>query len=344
MSRGKYRIAFFYALLFLMILAACNPKPEPVEDVKPEKPDTLIQNREKLLEKSPALSQANLLMQGLERISHYLGADLSDQEYSTIYYDAKEQYYSYIDFLQLMLTKGYAILPKYGSSQEIIDQINLGNPVLAQFPLSGGMSTEGIFYGYNDQYFFYYPLSSLKEKKIPIHRVEAFATKELKLFVYDKEIQELDSDYYFLLYTQDIYRKDDRELFKKAVERIEREGDWFEKDNSFVRFYAIYYTFYDPQPDKVEPILSDIESPFLYPEINFMLQIIRGDKEKAAEALASMNLAQQMNLYRDETLYQIGLLSIENGNLGMASQALQSLNERNPDYPGLKEAMAKLDQ
>lgn len=346
MSTRKIRTAGFTLLLTIILvplLAGCNPKPEPVQKEDPlDQPSVMIPTPEKLADVGPKLTESILLMQGLEQVGAYWDAVLSDADYAQIYTNPAFNYDSIIDLIQQLTEKGIAIIPQYGESDAIFQALDQGHPVLAQFP-SSGIEITAIFYGYNEEFAFYYNVSGMKERKIKVESLKTLNEKELKLFLYQPDSNVMDSEYYFLLYTRDIFMKNDLELYAQAVERMEREPEWFEKDNTFLRFYAYYYTFNDPQPDKVEPLLAEIRSPIPALEINFMHHLNRGDREKAIESMSRMNLGlQQVATYRDQTIYHLGVVAMEEGLTDAALHALQILHERNPDYPGLKEALEKL--
>lgn len=333
-----------YSILLIILLAACNPKPEIVEEVIEEGPAALIEQPEKLLEAEPTIHETNLTWAGLERLSYYFDIPWNSQDNNKIFVESELGYYSIIDYLEMIQEKGHIIVPKYGTPQDIMEEIDQGRPVLAEFPLSGSTPTEALFHGYNDESLFYYQLSSLKEKKIPVERMKGFDEKDIKLFVYSQQREELESsEYYFLLVTRDVLMKKDTSLATQTIQRIEEE-DWIDKDEAFRRFSIIYYTFYDPQPDLVEPLLEEISyHPILHAEINFMLSVLREDKEKALESMMQMNLSEgQLFLYNEETIYQVGLLALETDKPELARTAFEYLENKTPDYPGLSDALEKL--
>ncbi|GAA0363629.1 hypothetical protein [Bacillus horti] len=340
----RHTVVFSF-ILTMLLLVGCNPKPVQIEETTEELPEFLIDNPKKLVEANPTIQESDLLLQGLERLSHYYDSVFDQSERAQIFNVPETGYSSYIDYLEIMLSKGKPILPMYGGTEDIKRQIDEGHPVLAVFPLSGGMEAQTVFYGYDDDSLFYYHLPNMNERSVSIERMNSYEEKEVKLFMYEEGLTELDSDYYFLLYIRDIYLKDDSELLGQAIERIEKEN-LFEQDDAYIRFYVLYYTFYDPQPELVEPYVEEISySPILYAEINFMLPVIKGDDEQALEAMSKMNLSvAQLPMYRDDTIYHVGVLALENDRMELARTTLQFLNERSPDFPGLAEALARVEE
>lgn len=346
MRRVSRSLFLLCGVLLLSLLVACNPRPEAVEEVIEEGPVSMIENPEKLLEATPAMPSSNLIREGLERLIYYFDIPWDERDQEEIFIEPDMGYYSLIDFVQHVRDKGHVIVPTYGTAQAIIDQIDQGKPVLAEFPLTGASQTEALFYGYNEEDLFYYQVSSLRERKLPIERLNRADEKEVKLYIHTEEQAALEqSEYYFFLYTRDAFIKKDAEMARAAIERIEQE-DWLAKDEAYTRFYILYYTFYDPEPELVEPLLEEISyHPILYNEIRFMVQVLREDREKAVEVMMSMNLMEsQLAMYMEETILQVGLLALETERLELARTTLEFLSVKEPNYPGLQEALIQLEE
>jgi hypothetical protein len=339
-------------LLFIILAVSCNPKPDVLEKEEGEGQQGLhsLSSIEKLTGMMPIFDESTPLFQGIERLSAYYGISVTVEDKEKIFVDRKSGYVSTIDLLNLIRAKGLGLLPVYGNSQQIMDQIKKGNPVLAQFISVGTTETVGIFYGFTDQKLLYYHLPTMKEREIPIERLSQLSSsKELTCYIplkdinlYETELKQ--SEYYYSLLGREAYFKNDPEVYKIIVNRIEKEGGKIESHPQ--RFlYATYYIFIEPQPEKVKwlipKLLEENDLPTTL-ELGYMAYVKLGEQEKADEVLDSMVLSKEQNgIYREITLYTIGTRLLEKGEFGLAQVVLTSLQERNPDYPGLEEALQK---
>ncbi|MGB9809180.1 MAG: tetratricopeptide repeat protein [Caldanaerobacter sp.] len=339
----------------LLFLASCNPKPEI--EKKEETPKNLytIPKAEKLVEITPIFKETDPFIQGVERLSAFLGHPLTKEMAGKVYFDPCQNYVALTDILHLLSEEGLFLVYKPIGVDELKEDILKGSPVLIEFSFSGTSKDAGIVYGLDDDNLHYYLLPDMKERTYPIEKVKEKIEENKPLIAIikaedkSKWLEKMEkSDIYLRRWGQDVYQKRDPKAYKEYIETIER-LNWRIKDGDKNQIYAYYYIFYDRKPEKVKNIIlkSYEESEYLpsSQELAFMLYHLLNDKEKAERVASHMSVSsEQLSFYQDETLLQLGYYYLEKGDIKTAKTILEFLKERKPDYPGLKEALKEVSK
>lgn len=341
--------------LVLLFLASCNPKPEIEKKEQTPKNLYTIPKAEKLVEITPIFKEADPFIQGVERLSAFLGHPLTKEMAERVYSTPKQDYVALTDILHFLSEDGLFLIYKPIGVDELKEDILKGSPVLIEFSFSGTSKDAGIVYGLDDDNLHYYLLPDMKERTYPIEKVkEKIEEGQPLIAVFKAEdkskwAEEMEkSDIYLRRWGQDVYQKKDPKAYKEYIETIER-LNWRIKDEDRNQIYAYYYIFYDRKPEKVKNIIlkSYEENEYLpsSQELAFMLYRLLGDKEKADHVASHMNISsEQLSFYQDETLLQLGYYYLEKGDIKIAKSILEFLKKTKPDYPGLKEALEEVSK
>lgn len=341
--------------LVLLFLASCNPKPEIEKKDQTPKNLHTIPKAEKLVEITPIFKEADPFIQGVERLSAFLGYPLTKEMAEKVYSTPKQDYVALTDILHLLSEEGLFLIYKPIGVDELKENILKGSPVLIEFSFSGTSKDAGIVYSLDEDNINYYLLPGMKQSIYPIEKVkEKVGEGEPLIAVIKAEdkskwAEEMEkSDMYLRRWGQDVYQKKDPKAYKEYIETIER-LKWRIKDEDKNQIYAYYYIFYDRKPEKVKNIiLKSYEEKEYLPssqELAFMLYYLLKDKEKAERVASHMNISlEQLSFYQDETLLQLGYYYLEKGDVKTAKSILEFLKKRKPDYPGLKEALKEISK
>ena len=236
---------------------------------------------------------------------------------------------SVLDVLNLVQDMGVPILPLYTDYDVIEEAVLKGKPVYAEFALISNNTWKVIFYGYTDDQFAYMDFETGEKKSVDRERLatvnnftalipykdEKFATSDLEK-----------SAYYLEIAASDAYYEDDGKQIMNVLTAIENEN--LTKEIFFYNYlFMYYYTFYDFQPEIVEPILEKELSSMKNPanmEISIAMASYNEDEGKLKSELANLQLLES---HRTETLKLIVEKGTEFGYTELVAQAEKMLKE-----------------
>lgn len=315
--------------VLLLIVNACNPKPE--EDVVVEVVEEFIEfeNPGKMFEGENRFIDSPILG-AVEKIMNYYDAPLTDDDLKKVRKTKMYGKESVLDVLNLVQDKGVPILPLYTDYDVIEEAVLKGKPVYAEFALISNNTWKVIFIGYSDGQFAYMDFETGEKKSVDRTRLatvdkftalipfkgEQFATSDLE-----------QSAYYLEIVASDAYYEDDGDQILDALTAIENEN-LTEKIFFYNYLYMYYYTFYDFQPEIVEPILEKELASMKNPanmEISITLANYNEVEDKLKSELANLQL---LASHRTETLELIVKKGTEFGFTKLVTEAEEMLKSK----------------
>lgn len=327
----------------MILLTSCNQKPVETSNEPMEEVVTYIDRYEKISD--GIVNFQSPLHQGMEYISYYRGLTLTSEDRDRIFTNVEAHYVSTVDLLNLLKNKNAAILPQYGDVNSILESLSQNQLVLAEYLLVGSIKNTSIFYGYSERNLFYIDVPSLKKRQVPIEKLIKVAKGGNGLDLYltgeNNDVFETNinsSKLYWTHESRDVFYKKDDEKYTELIQKIEG-NQWVD---DFKYSYAYYYIFIDPQPQKVEDVVQKLlkELDYIFhQELAFMLYVKSDNEKMANEILQKMQV--QDNL-REETLYEMGIRLLDMGRKTQAIEVFGILQGKNSNYPGLKEALEKV--
>ena len=235
-----------------------------------------------------------------------------------------------LDVLNPVQDKGVPILPLYTDYDVIEEAVLKGKPVYAEFTLISNNPWKVIFYGYSDDQFAYMDFETGEKKSVNRTRL-ATVDKFTALIPYKGEqfaTSDLEqSAYYLEIVASDAYYEDDGDQILDALTAIENEN-LTEKIFFYNYLYMYYYTFYDFQPEIVEPILEKELASMKNPanmEISIALANYNEDEDKLKSELANLQL---LASHRTETLELIVKKGTEFGFTKVVTEAEEMLKSK----------------
>lgn len=342
-------------ILSVVFLQACNPK--PIVDGEENKLSANIHRipeAERLLDSTPYFPDDYPFIQGIERLSDYMGVPLTDELVTKVYHNFEKYEVALTDLLHVLADAGLPLLYQTIDPIELENEIRVGRPVVVQFPFSGQNSGHGIFYGIDEENYYYYQLPSMRERTYPISQLQQKHANGdlLEVVVVAEKTDNLlatlqSSSLYLARWGQDVYRKKNPEAYREYIDTVEH-LQWRIAPEDQNQIYAYYYIFYDPQPEKVEAlILNSYKDKGFLPssqELAFMLYVSLGKFDEAQKVASNIGVSpNQLSFYQDATLFHLGKLYLEQDNHQIAQNILRELQLRTPDYPGLKELLKEVE-
>ena len=313
----------------LLIVNACNPKPEEDVVVEVEEEFIEIENPGKMFEGENKFTDSPIL-EAVDKIMKYYDAPLTDDDLQKVRKTKMYGKESVLDVLNLVQDKGVPILPLYADYDDIEEAVLKGKPVYAEFALISNNTWKVIFYGYSDEQFAYMDFETGEKKSVDRTRL-ATVDKFTALIPYKGE-QFATSDlgqsaYYLEIVASDAYYEDNGEQILNALTAIENES--LTEEIFFYNYLFMYYhTFYDFQPEIVEPILEKELASMKNPanmEISIALANYNEDEDKLKSELANLQL---LASHRTETLELIVEKGTEFGYTDLVAKAEEMLKSR----------------
>ncbi|WP_172369170.1 hypothetical protein [Sporosarcina jiandibaonis] len=313
----------------LLIVNACNPKPEEDVVVEVEEEFIEIKNPGKMFEGENSFTDSPIL-EAVDKIMKYYDAPLTDDDFKKVRKTKMYGKESVLDVLNLVQNKGVPILPLYTDYNVIEEAVLKGKPVYAEFALISNNTWKVIFYGYSDEQFAYMDFETGEKKSVDRTRL-ATVDKFTALIPYKGE-QFATSDlgqsaYYLEIVASDAYYEDDGDQILNALTAIENEN--LTEEIYFYNYLFMYYhTFYDFQPEIVEPILEKELASMKNPanmEISIALANYNEDEDKLKSELANLQL---LPSHRTETLELIVEKGTEFGYTDLVAKAEEMLDSR----------------
>ena len=313
----------------LLIVNACNPKPEEDVVVEVEEEFIEIENPGKMFEGENNFTDSPIL-EAVDKIMKYYDAPLTDDDLKKVRKTKMYGKESVLDVLNLVQDKGVPILPLYTDYDDIEEAVLKGKPVYAEFALISNNTWKVIFYGYSDEQFAYMDFETGEKKSVDRTRL-ATVDKFTTLIPYKGETlaaSDLEqSAYYLEIVASDAYYEDDGEQILNALTAIENEN--LTEEIFFYNYlFMYYYTFYDFQPEIVEPILEKELASMKNPanmEISIALANYNEDEDKLKSELANLQL---LASHRTETLELIVEKGTEFGYTDLVAEAEEMLKSR----------------
>ncbi|MGE8207137.1 hypothetical protein ACQKP0_21840 [Heyndrickxia sp. NPDC080065] len=295
-------------IFLLILLAACNPKPQVKTTQKEEIKYTKIDHEKNLFHEETIFKEYPIF-EGLERISQYYGGELKEQDQKRITKFEDFHTISMLDMLKVLDERNIFIYPTYGNETDILEGLKQNKPILIKFSPIGNQEIIAIFYGYSKDQLLYYDVNSHKEREIT-HKQLSEAVKpekQVSFYIPFKEGEginkkRLDSKFFNQLAISDAYYKGDKALFKESIKQIEK-NKW---ENDFSYFYAYYYLFYEEDVKKAEAMLKQMNgsSDPLKMELQLKLYKLQGNNKELKNIVSKIQVMPQ---FRTETLEEIRL-------------------------------------
>jgi hypothetical protein len=313
----------------LLIVNACNPKPEEDVVVEVEEEFIEIENPGKMFEGESSFTDSPIL-EAVDKIMKYYDAPITDDDLKKVRKTKMYGKESILDVLSLVQDNGVPILPLYTDYNVIEEAVLKGKPVYAEFALISNNTWKVIFYGYSDEQFAYMDFETGEKKSVDRTRL-ATVDKFTALIPYKgKQFATSDleqSAYYLEIVASDAYYEDDGEQILNALTAIENEN--LTEEIFFYHYLFMYYhTFYDFQPEIVEPILEKELAAMKNPvnmEISIAMANYNEDEDKMKSELANLQL---LASHRTETLELIVEKGTEFGYTDLVAKAEEMLKNR----------------
>jgi hypothetical protein len=313
----------------LLIVNACNPKPEEDVVVEVEEEFIEIENPGKMFEGESSFTDSPIL-EAVDKIMKYYDAPITDDDLKKVRKTKMYGKESILDVLSLVQDNGVPILPLYTDYNVIEEAVLKGKPVYAEFALISNNTWKVIFYGYSDEQFAYMDFETGEKKSVDRTRL-ATVDKFTALIPYKgKQFATSDleqSAYYLEVVASDAYYEDDGEQILNALTAIENEN--LTEEIFFYHYLFMYYhTFYDFQPEIVEPILEKELAAMKNPvnmEISIAMANYNEDEDKMKSELANLQL---LASHRTETLELIVEKGTEFGYTDLVAKAEEMLKNR----------------
>lgn len=325
------KCSFFLVTFLLLILVSCNPKPivdeEEAEDTKPL---TMIENHEALLE-GDVFFVDDFHLQGLERILHFFGDELTVDDISNIAEMKDFSTYSLTDLLDVMDEKQVYVVPTYGEADQVLASLKEGVPVLANFYPAGSRDVDGIFYGSSLEELIYFDLEAQDSRTLPISQLKQAVSGDNRLSLYvpiedgrNIGVLRKDSQLYIRQAVMDAYYSFNEELFKELIPIIE-ENNW---SQDYLYQYTFFYLFIEEDPKPVEPYIKSFASKrgdSFAAELVLKYYKLLGNEEEMKKVVQTIRIVQHL---KEETLLEIERIATEQGDDELAQEARDMLEQK----------------
>ncbi|WHT47191.1 hypothetical protein QNH10_13185 [Sporosarcina thermotolerans] len=240
------RLCLTVILSGLLLLSACNPKPEVVEpNVEVEKTFTILDQPEKMFEFDNVF-KSDLWISAVNQLARYYDVEVTQNELPEIGIRYLDGHYSVMDVFDIYRAKGLIVYPKYASYDDIETAVFAGKPVYAKFNLIGNNSFNVIFYGYSDDELMMMDLTTGKDRVLNRNRLSTVNVFDAFIPYNVGEVteKELESSVRYLeMFSSDAYYGNDGERLRTYLNIID-EKQLESEVNAYNYTKCYYYTFF----------------------------------------------------------------------------------------------------
>lgn len=319
-------------IVIVLLLVACNPKPDVDKDHKEEQWIEIVIFEK--IENHISLFSEHTSLKGIDTLANYFGSPFTAEEHERILEKSNKQRITEFRLLEELEKKDIWFAPKYGDDKELLEVLkNKKIPVLATFVPSGSLEVTGIFAGYSEDKVRYWDVEKKKYQEITIASLakSSGSNNWLKLFIPVESEQEYneaikDSHFYTDLGLSHAFHQGDVDLFKEMITRLENEN----RAEGKQYFFAYHYLLNDLQLEKITGMpwdeWSNTTDPY-YLELALTYYHLQKDEEKLKNILARIQL---MPDFRKETVETVLQYASEWGYSNIEKEATQWLENAKP--------------